>query len=97
MGIIFTSPLLFLALKPDFKEKLERNLFIGATAIALIDFLHYMQGWVQFGYRFALDFLPFLMILLAVKFKVKFVTITLLVISIIVSSWGVIQAINLGW
>lgn len=97
MGILFTSPLLFLAFKINLKEKLERNLLLGATGIALIDFLHYMQGWVQFGYRFALDFLPFLLILLALKFKIRFLTIILLVVSIVVSSWGVIQAINLGW
>jgi hypothetical protein len=97
MGIIFTSPLLLLAFKINLKEKFERNLLLGAISIALIDFMHYMQGWVQFGYRFALDFLPLLMIILALKFKTKPFYIILLIFSIIVSSWGVVQAINLGW
>ncbi len=97
MGILFTSPLLFLAFKFQFKKGLERNLIIGALAVALIDFLHYMQGWVQFGYRFALDFLPFLLIILAIRFKLTKLTFTLILISVIVTFWGVRQGIILGW
>ncbi len=97
MGIIFISPLLLLALKPELKNTFQRNLFIGACAIALIDFMHYMQGWVQFGYRFFLDFAPFLLIIVALKFKLKASHIFLLATSIIVSTWGTIWAINLGW
>jgi hypothetical protein len=97
MGILFTTPLLLLGLWPHFKVKLERNLFFGGASIALIDFLHYMQGWVQFGYRFLLDFLPFVLILLAIKFKLNKKTILLLLISVIVNFWGVTQAVKLGW
>lgn len=97
IGIIFTSPLLVLALLPNFKNKTERNLFIGWVAIALVDFLHYMQGWVQFGYRFALDFMPFLLIVLAIRFKTTKILIVLLIISIIVNTWGVSWGIKLGW
>jgi hypothetical protein len=97
MGIIFTSPLLFLAFRFPFKSTLERNLIIGASFIALVDFLHYMQGWVQFGYRFALDFLPFLLILLAIRFKPTKFTILLMIISVIVTFWGVKSAVQLGW
>ncbi len=97
MGILFTTPLLFLALKPYFKKGVETSLIIGSLAIALIDFMHYMQGWVQFGYRFVLDFLPFLLILLAIRFKLNKKNLFLLLVSIIVNFWGVIQAINLGW
>ncbi len=97
MGVVFTSPLLLLALKPNLKNVTERNLFIGACAVALIDFMHYMQGWVQFGYRFFLDFAPFLLIILALKFKPRLFSVFLLIISIFVSTWGVLWAIKLGW
>lgn len=97
MGIIFTSPLLFLAMKFPFKKGLERNLILGGSAIALVEFMHFAQGWVQFGYRFAMDFLPFLLIILALRFKIKKITIFLIIISIIVNFWGVNSAINLGW
>jgi len=97
MGILFTSPLLLLALKPNLKNIFQRNLFIGACSVALIDFMHYMQGWVQFSYRFLLDFLPFLLIILALRFKPKKTHIALLIISVIVSTWGTLWAIKLGW
>lgn len=97
MGILFTSPLLLLALIPNFKNTFQRNLYFGAIAIALLEFMHYAQGWVQWGYRFAIDFLPFLLILLALKFRVNKIYISLLIVSIIVNFWGVSWGIKLGW
>ncbi len=97
MGIIFTTPLLFLALKPIFHSLEERNLLLGALFISLADFLHYTQGWVQFGYRFLLDFFLFLLIILAMRFKPKKIYLLLLVISVVVNFWGVRMGINLGW
>ena len=99
MGIVFTSPLLILALIPRFKSKLEKSLIIGVLFITLVDFMHYMQGWVQFGYRYALDFMVFLIILLAIRFTDKRyrLYLILVIISITVTTWGVLQAIKLGW
>lgn len=97
MGILFTSPLLFLALKPPFKKGLEKNLAAGGFSIALVVFLHYMQGWVQFGYRFALDFLPFFLIILALRFRPKKTYFLLVAISIFVNLWGTYKAISFGW
>lgn len=97
MGILFTTPLLLVAMLPPFKKGLEKNLFRGFIAIAFLDFLHYAQGWVQFGYRFLLDFLPFLLIILAIRFKPKKLYLLLFGISIAVNFWGVRWAIKLGW
>lgn len=97
MGILFTSPFLFLALKPKFKNGLEFNSIFTAFLCALPSFLHYAQGWVQFGYRFVLDFIVFLMIILALRFKPTKLNLILLTISVIVNFWGVIWAIKLGW
>lgn len=97
MGILFTSPLLFLALKPKFKRGVELNSVITAGLISIPSFLHVMQGWVQFGYRFVLDFIVFLVIILALRFKPTKLNLILLTISIIVNFWGVIWAKNLGW
>jgi hypothetical protein len=97
MGLLFISPLLLLILIPNWKDKLQRNLWIGAFAIFFAESLHYAQGWVQFGYRFMIDFLPFLLILLAIKFKFNKLWISLLIISILASFWGVGWALKLGW
>ena len=97
MGIIFTSPFLLLALIPPFKKKLEKISLLGALPVALLVFSHYAQGWVQFGYRFILDFILFLMMILAIRFKATYVSMTLLLISITVNYWGVLWGIKLGW
>jgi hypothetical protein len=97
MGIIFTSPLLLLVFWPKFKRDIELNSAITALFCALPSFFHYAQGWVQFGYRFILDFIVFLMIILAVRFKATKLNIFLIVISIIINFWGVLWAIELGW
>ncbi len=97
MGVLFTSPLLFLALLPKFKNKRELNLYIGSIFAAIPVFMHYAQGWVQFGYRFVLDFIVFLMIILTIRFKPTVLNLTLILISVIVNFWGVLWAIELGW
>jgi hypothetical protein len=97
MGILFASPLLFLVFKKYTKNKLELQAWFGLIPVALLTFCHYAQGWVQFGYRFILDFLPFLMIILALKFKINRLTILLLAVSIIVNFWGTNWGIKLGW
>jgi len=97
MGILFTSPLLFIALWPKFKKSIELNAIITALIVAIPSFLHYAQGWVQFGYRFVLDFIVFLMIVLAIRFKPTKFNLLLILISVIVNSWGVLWAIELGW
>lgn len=97
MGILFTSPLLFIALKPKFKKGIELESIITAVVCAIPSFLHYAQGWVQFGYRFILDFIVFLMIILAIRFKPSRFNLFLILISVMVNFWGVLWAIELGW
>jgi len=96
MGVLFTSPLLLASLLPNLKDKLQRNLFLGAISIALFDFMHYAQGWVQFGYRFALDFIIFLALILALKIKAGKITTLLILWSIAVCTWGIIFDLRFG-
>jgi hypothetical protein len=41
------------------------GLYGAAGAVALLDLCYQNSGWVQFGYRFALDYFPLLIVLLA--------------------------------
>ena len=41
------------------------GLMIAAVAVALLDLCYQNSGWVQFGYRFSLDYMIFLVLLLA--------------------------------
>lgn len=63
-SIFFLNPLLLFAFfTMKFKNTLIRAMWLGIIATALPSLLYYNTGWVQFGYRYALDF-SFLLILL---------------------------------
>jgi hypothetical protein len=59
MSIALTSPALFLAVRADWRSR--ENLFLAGTCLLVLipSLLYYGGGWFQFGYRYALDFLPF--------------------------------------
>jgi len=70
-SILLTSPaylLAPLAWGPIRRLRIDR-LTAGATiavvAIAIVNLMHFSQGWVQFGYRFSSDFAPFALLLVA--------------------------------
>ena len=43
----------------------------GRSSIALFNLAHFSQGWVQWGYRFSLDFIPFLLPLVAARRRAR--------------------------
>ena len=99
MSLILTSPLLVWVWgKPrrDWRLWQASLAAIGATSIPIL--LHFTQGWVQFGYRFMLDFIPWVIIILALRLKkVTLPVILLTLISVGVNWWGVEWGKKLGW
>jgi hypothetical protein len=70
--------------------------------------MHFSQGWVQFGYRFSNDAVPFALPLVALGFaglvdrpgRARWampLAIGLIVASIAVNAWGVAWGVILGW
>jgi hypothetical protein len=69
--------------------RLSRALWITIAAVAIPIFMYQNTGWEQFGYRFALDFLPYLVVLLAIGGRRLTRTVkTLIVIGIVVNAFG---------
>jgi hypothetical protein len=66
LALWFTTPALLLALWPkralDFRM---RAFFAAAAIVAVVDLMYQNSGWVQFGYRFATDYLVVLFALIA--------------------------------
>src|SRR6185369_7649181 len=62
----FTTPVLLLLLWPREKNPLHKALWLCVAAVALPSLLYQNSGWVQFGYRFSLDYLVLLILLLAI-------------------------------
>ena len=103
-SLLLTSPAYLLAI-PAVRAFARDRLVAGATiavlAIAVLNLMHFSQGWVQFGYRFSNDFAPFALILVVlgmVRMGVnRWPAILLIGASILVNLWGVIWGNVLGW
>ena len=78
MGMLLTSPFLIYSIFA--RNKLVLITWVTIILVGLPDFLFYAQGWVQFGYRFALDFLPFLLILTALGFQKRTLRLQLVLV-----------------
>jgi hypothetical protein len=63
MSIFLTSPGLLLALRADWRSRMTVALGLTALAVLVPSLLYYGGGWLQFGYRYALDSIPFVMAL----------------------------------
>ena len=102
MSVLLTSPAFVYAFLVRRKTVLRLAAWLAIGLVTIPLFLHYSQGWVQFGYRFLLDYVPFLMILTALGFDdnsspfSRRVQLGLVTLSIAVGFWGVILAHH-GW
>ncbi|HEY1559238.1 MAG TPA: hypothetical protein VGF94_30665 [Kofleriaceae bacterium] len=86
-----TTPLLVLVVWPRDKPPIHRALWITVALVAAPVFFYMNSGWVQFGYRFSLDFLPFLVMLIAIGGRpLGRVAKALIVVGIIVNTFGAI-------
>ncbi len=88
----FTSPAFIYIFKAK-KSLLTVACWVAIIATLLVVSLWGGVGFAQFGYRFAQDFMPFLLILLAIGIgnKPSKIFYLLWVLSILVNAWGVIM------
>ena len=91
MAMWLTSPILFLLLWPKTRGSFHTSLWITVACVAIPTFLYQNTGWVQFGYRFALDYMPFLYLLISVGNR-KFTPVVkgLMIFAIIFNLFGAI-------
>ncbi len=66
LSLFFCTPALLWVLWPRRWSAFARNAAITAAVVAIPSLFYQNTGWAQFGYRFALDYLPFVFVLLAV-------------------------------
>lgn len=70
-GLWAVSPALAFSLRLPRRQDLALAgaAWLSALVVAMPDLLYYNTGWVQYGYRFSLDFVPFLLILTAMGLR----------------------------
>ncbi len=106
MSLLLTSPVYLLALPAILRfrrSRLVAGAAIAVLIVAFINVMHFSQGWVQFGYRFSLDFVPWALLLVGIGMERlgsrngMVVVAVLVVLSIAVNWWGVVWGNILGW
>lgn len=86
ISIWITSPYLLYLFFLKFKDTTSKVLILTVLLVSLPIILFYGIGYRQFGYRYALDFFPFLFLLFIRNYLVKFKKITIFTKYIIVFS-----------
>lgn len=71
LGLVFMTPLFIYAFWAPWKKRVVRAAWLAVALICVPIFLHHSQGWVQVGYRYLLDFVLFIVILLALALPKK--------------------------
>jgi hypothetical protein len=103
MSIFITSPGLLYAIRAPWRER--RTLFLAGAALAVLvpTLLYYGGGWLQYGYRYALDSIPFIWALCGLAAvrdeanggEMSWIWRILIGIGLIVGALGVYWAYNL--
>jgi hypothetical protein len=104
LSIIITTPAFLYCIRAGV-NRLAGACWSAIIPIAFLDFIHGGTGWVQFGYRFGMDFYPFLLVLTALgigsglgkKGELTRRQQLLILISILVNLWGVLWINKFGW
>jgi len=104
MSIILTSPA-YLFVLPAITRFRRSRLIAGATLavalVAIVNLMHFSQGWVQFGYRFSNDFVAFALPLVALGMArrggVGLLAAWLVGASVAINFWGMTWGNLQGW
>jgi hypothetical protein len=91
LALWFTSPNLLWSLWPKKLDATIVALWAAVLPTALCTLLYQNTGWVQFGYRFSLDYLPLLFVLIALsrrRFGVAFLSCA--AFAIVVNTFGAV-------
>lgn len=91
LGLLWTTPALLLLVGSPRRTPLFWALVATAGVVALPGLFYQNTGWQQFGYRFGLDWLPFLVVAFAVGGrKLNRTAKVLIVLSILVNAFGAV-------
>jgi hypothetical protein len=98
LGLFFTTPAFIYIFKGPWNS-LSKKAGLAVLCILPILITHGTVGFTQFGYRFSLDFTPFLMLLAAkgMREDLGWSEKALILLSLLVNLWGVVAIIGFGF
>lgn len=90
MSIFLTTPAFFLIFRAKLRDELVLPAWAGMIGILIPLWMYHTTGWVQFGYRYTIDFMVFLFILLGRAIKqTGYLEKLLIALSVIMGATGV--------
>jgi hypothetical protein len=97
LGLLFTTPLFAYLLWPREQPKLRWALWAAVIAAAVPGLFYQNTGWIQFGFRFAMDYMPYLFALIAIGGRpLGRTAIVLIIWGILVNLFGAITFGRMG-
>jgi hypothetical protein len=91
LGIFFTTPLFGYLIWPRKRSPIQPWLYLSILLPMILHLFYQNSGWVQFGYRFSLDYMILLFCLLAVGGRKLGIFAKLLIIfGVVVNTFGAI-------
>jgi len=100
LSIFITSPVFIYSLFASSKSRENMLTWLSVFLITLVVLIHGGTGFTQFGYRYAVDFYPLLLLLIINAIdskKLSWHHWLLLLVSILVNLWGVVFINKFGW
>ena len=100
LSIFITSPVFIYSLFASSKSRENMLTWLSVFLITLVVLIHGGTGFTQFGYRYAVDFYPLLLLLIINAIdskKLSWHHWVLLLVSILVNLWGVVFINKFGW
>ena len=99
MSVFFTSPGLLLAVLAPWRDRRSWLLLLAAVLVLIPTLLYYGGGWLQYGYRYFLDSIPFIWALAAMgaarRGSVPWWGWALILWGVVIGAGGVYWAYNL--
>lgn len=96
MSLLLTTPALVYLVKARQRSPLVIGAWLAVVLLLLPLITYYNTGWWQFGYRFSLDLMTPIMVLLAVAAgtRVGWPMRVLIIVGVLVNAWGVWWFLN---
>ena len=99
LSIFITSPGLLYAIRAPWRDRRAQLLLLAAILTLIPNLLYYGGGWLQYGFRYALDAIPFVIALggmaAAHRGRIGVGWLALIVFGVVVGAAGVYWAYNI--
>jgi hypothetical protein len=95
MGLLVTTPAVVWAFAASWRDRWVRLGWLTIASSLAITLTYASPGWIQFGARYTLDFMPFLLLLIvrSLPHAPPRVFKVLVVISVMIECWGIVLTV----